>query len=60
MFSMIVAVTLIAVTTVAMTVFAMLVLRWMLGLDQFLGQVQTTAGTLGDDAAQASQAVLQP
>ena len=60
MFSMIFALALIATTTVAMTVFAMLLMRWMLGLDQSLGQMQTTADTFGDDAAQATQAVLQP
>ncbi len=59
MFSMIFALALIATTTVAMTVFAMLLMRWILELDQFLSQVQTTPGTFGDDA-QASEAVLQP
>jgi hypothetical protein len=59
-FSMIFALALIATTTVAMTVFAVLLMRWMLGLDKSLGQVQTTAGTFGDAAARASQAALQP
>jgi len=53
-----VALAIIAVTTLAMTAFAMLFMRWLLGLDQFLGRVQNPADTFGDEEPSASHAIL--